>query len=790
MYFLANFDLTDVIDIINNALRGLWGHLCEFIYPMIGRMYDVFIRLGVIVKSEEFQGIYTKISLIIGIFMVFRVTFWLIELLVNPDSTKDKEKNPRKIIQKVLISVVLLAITPTIFKYAIDLQNLIIEKSIIEQIILPSGGENVDYGSEGGKLSAELFKNFYTINSDYKVETDTEEDNDKKRQEECLDYVYNNNEEPGFHYEDLAKGYSFNLTNYCLSKTDTMSNGNEDYIINFNGIFATFVGIITLWMIIMYCISLGARYIQLIFLQVIAPVPIMCYLVPGKDNMFDKWLKQCTTTYIDAFIRVAIISFVILLSEKILANENGLFSAILNDAARSNVQIFAVLGLLTFAKKAPELIQELLPKSVTKASGDFGLSLKKRTDGMLGGKFMYGTVKRAPGYVAGGIVGGAVGGILGAAGGKGLGSRLAGGLSGAARGFSTGSKKGNVIKNISEVKKNQAAQTSRLQQWRIAAGKAEDEPNTLGDYMSRKSSAMKKAMGFETRAEELKRDTEFANKAVDSYKSVIDFGSGKALEKNKQLKAYGVNRGIAELDAYQKRAVAEYQSTNIASLLTTEDGKLKLKNINREMYLEKQKSAYQSTRKEEIYNELVANKVDKDKAEKIAEKQAKQDAENYISTNQSILEKDFEEQYNKRSDAEKYSLSEGEAAVEYLSKKAIEAGQTYDDYKKQAGFLHLVEEYAKGKDQNLENEFEVINSFLRTHPEIVEKFGIEEFKKENMDELRKKAETGDIEAQIEFEDLFKSFDMFKTLKSHYVAKNTDKQTLRDKANDAYNGGKK
>lgn len=758
--------MESVINIISDALRGLFAILCEAIYPFIVKTYQLFTELGLLFYSDDFVKIYNKISLIIGIFMVFRVTFWLIELMVNPDQVKDKEKNPGKIIQKVLVAVVMLAITPRIFKLAFNIQYEIVIDNVIGQIINTESGE-VNVNDAGKIIAAEMFGNFYTY----------EEGGSEDCERTANDIK-----------DDLLKeGTLNNLNNNCLT---ARVGGDEDgaYVINFNGLFAVGVGAVVFWMILMYCISLGSRYVQLIFLQVIAPIPIMCYLAPGKDNMFSKWIKQCTTTYLDLFIRIVIINFIALLSGMILANDNNIIVNVANSTQSGWIKVFLVLGLLVFAKKAPELIQELLPKGLTKASGDFGLSLKKRTDGMLGGKFMYNTAKRAPGYVAGGIVGGAIGGVMGAAGGKGVGSRLVGGLSGAARGFGTGSKKGNIIKNLGEVKKNQAAQTSRLQQWRIAAGKGEDEPNKLGDYMSRKSSAMKKAMGFETRAEELKRDTEFANKAADSYKSVIDFGSGKALEKNKQLKAYGVNRGIAELDAYQKRAVAEYQSTNIASLLTTEEGKLKLKNINREMYLEKQKSAYQNIRKSEILNELEAKDIKGDKAEKIAEKQAKHDAENYVSTNQSTLEKDFEEQYNKRSDAEKYSLSEGEAAVEYLNKKAIEAGQTYDDYKKQAGFLHLVEEYNKGIDQNLENEFKVINEFLQSHPDIAERFKVKSFDAKEMNDLRLKAESGDINAQIEFEDLFKSFDMFKTLKAEYVKKNTE--ALRDKANDAYNGGKK
>ena len=76
MYFMLG--LSDVTRFMNNALRGLFGFLCEIIYPLIAQMYTLFKEMGSIVYANGFQELYNKISLIIGIFMVFRITFWLI----------------------------------------------------------------------------------------------------------------------------------------------------------------------------------------------------------------------------------------------------------------------------------------------------------------------------------------------------------------------------------------------------------------------------------------------------------------------------------------------------------------------------------------------------------------------------------------------------------------------------------------------------------------------------------------------------------------------------------------
>lgn len=389
---ILGLDIGDVGSIVNNALRALTAWLCELIYPGIKLMYEVFSEMGQLAFSDSFNEIYKKISLVLGIFMIFRITFWLIELMLSPEKLTDKEKNPGKILIKVLTVVVLLATTPTIFQYAMNIQQKVLESKIIERVINVTNEETMDISTSGGYLAANLFNNFYT-KGEYTDEND-----------DCVEFYVGTN---GSIAEALRSGNKVSIGNSCLYKTIDKVEGGEEiepYVIDFNGLFAVAVGGFTFWMILMYCISVGTRYIQLVFLQVIAPIPIMCYIAPGKDNMFQKWIKQCTTTYLDVFIRVAIINFVILLSRLIFANDNNIILSSLNSSASWVIQVLLVLGLLTFAKKAPDLIQELLPKSVTKASGDFGLSWKKRTESMLGGKMIYGATtgvpKKAIGFMA------------------------------------------------------------------------------------------------------------------------------------------------------------------------------------------------------------------------------------------------------------------------------------------------------------------------------------------------------------------------------------------------------
>lgn len=394
MFFLKD---DSVLEMINEGLRGLWANLCEFIYPKIAGMYSVFMDLSKLIYSDDLSAIYNKISLFLGIFMIFRLSFWLIEALMNPDILGDKTKAPGEMIKKVFLVVVLLGITPSLFKYAYKLQYEVVNSNVIGNIISDNKTVKPEAKEFGKILSADLFSIFYRPNYDEAGNMLSAENLD------CSIYTgTSDNNYEGYYYTILKNSgdLKYLSENRCLREkvevelTDTKEKVDV-FVVDFDGLYAVAVGIFVFWMILMYCISLGARYVQLIFLQVIAPIPIMGYLSTDKDNMFSKWVKQCTTTYLDVFIRIIIINFTVWLISMVLSGN----SAIPSDLKKGGmITLFLVLGLLTFAKKAPELIQELLPKSVTKASGDFGLSWKKRTDAMLGGKYLYSAPKKALGF--------------------------------------------------------------------------------------------------------------------------------------------------------------------------------------------------------------------------------------------------------------------------------------------------------------------------------------------------------------------------------------------------------
>ena len=372
-----------------DALNSLSAWLCKTIYPLIAYAYKLFYNIGVlrIIKNDKIEPIYQRITLILGLVMLFVITFQLIQYIMEPDNFTDKEKGFGKVMVRMVVSVVLIAVVPYIFDFAFEVQSDIMSNNLIPKIILGGGEVNENWGNE---LSATIFEKFYQVNPnlDNPVCDDPSGATAERIVNANLDDLRNN-------------GRLGTALDSCLNEKD--NNNTNEKKIQFDGIIAVLAGGLILWMMIMYCLDLGVRVVQLTYLQIIAPIPIIMYMLPKKDGAFEKWTKQCLTTFLDLFIRTAIICFAVLIIDTLGASFKDITSSV--SASAQGDKVFTgllytclVLGVMTFAKKAGDMLKELFPKG-NAASGELGISAKRLPE----------PVKRVSGAAKGFAVGGAVG---------------------------------------------------------------------------------------------------------------------------------------------------------------------------------------------------------------------------------------------------------------------------------------------------------------------------------------------------------------------------------------------
>lgn len=378
--------LSEIIESVTtsakHSIRILAGRLAAIIYDFIAEAYNIFVLLtkANILDNEIVNKIYKQVGLLLGTFMIFKLVFILIQNLIEPDKSSNDDKNVSKILTRMVLSVVLLGALPGIFSLAFEFQNLIVGNNedggtnILYKLIV---GEDVSIGSDNfGKLVASnVFFSFYTdpngninevtqnIDKAYDIETFT---------------IMNIKE------DIVDNGKSFDITvRYLKYTTET-----GEYSIEFNEIFILVGGILVAWIMVTYCIQTAIRVIQLAFLQIIAPIPVLSY-ISSPDGAFKRWVQQCFTTYLDVFIRTLIIYFIIFLSNNIIGQlYDDTFSSTLlvslgnvDKKTLNWISVLLMIGLLMFAKRVPELLKELFPSlnGGNAASLGFGLKSPKKT---------------------------------------------------------------------------------------------------------------------------------------------------------------------------------------------------------------------------------------------------------------------------------------------------------------------------------------------------------------------------------------------------------------------------
>ena len=366
----------DIMSSIRDSLRVLMLEICNIVYRLISFCFSIFESLGTaeIITNDKVQAIFSRISLILGLFMVFRITFAFIEYIIDPDAMSDKKKGAGAIVKKVIIVIVLLGSTSSLFKLAFQAQDIIVNNDIVSKVIF--GTKNTDKEKFGSELSYEVFSAFYRMN-------DNDVSSETSMYKECKDIMDN------WLAEDMRENNgSLDLAYACLNeraKYDINGETKEEYIIDFDGggVLALIIGIIVLYVIVIFTIQVGVRVIQLAYLQIIAPIPIVMYLTPKGDDTLKKYGTQCMTTFVDFFLRTAIIYFAVMLIKELWGNGN-LIGNVLNANLSATgwpalyVKVIMILAILVFAKKVPALLKEIFPSLGGAAAFDYGLSFKKQ----------------------------------------------------------------------------------------------------------------------------------------------------------------------------------------------------------------------------------------------------------------------------------------------------------------------------------------------------------------------------------------------------------------------------
>lgn len=428
-----------------------------------------------------------KVYLILSVVMLFIFAYQLVLLLINPDG--DGTKKTSGLLKDFAISIGLVVVLPTIFKYMTIFQLHVLHDNTIGALVLGTA-PNTSTTSEtnyGDSIAMTVLLAFYhPQGGGYETFFDTL-GNFKGVDvsvQDCVGVGEASEKTCKLWAEALENWNSKIEDKWMFTKINTITNDwsirdtiGEDDGSYYMWVVSTGCAVLVAWFFISYAIDLGTRAVKLGFLEIIAPIPVMFNAVPKMKKSFETWKKELIKTYIEVFARLAIVFFVVKLCTLVPEFVSIIFSESMNDVSggfflRSIVMVILILGLLKFAKEAPELFKALFDTGGGLFKGlNFKPGVKSRVESNE-------YAMKGISTVTGGIIGGA-----GAAwkrwkqaGGSkdnvSLGNVLTG-LSAAPRGILTGAKSGwdNSSKTLKGLKKTA---TSALDDAHTAEQKAYD----------------------------------------------------------------------------------------------------------------------------------------------------------------------------------------------------------------------------------------------------------------------------------------------------------------------------
>ena len=383
---------TNKAGVINRTIRFIFTRLDGAAFWLLGIIYEIFFNVAgaELFSNDTIRSFYGRVQLILGIFMVFRLTVVTLKAIVDPDLTDDKSEGFSAIIKRVMIGLLLLAVlTPiniqgdssTLNEYQIELNNngllfgtlyslqyRILRNNTLGNLILGTKPttENGDVTeAERVKQSANVFtssvvKGFYRINLKEEKDRDSSDPSAKNRANWMCSVSDDDIKEYLKIDSDISTLYSDDYINMKCGGVSDMGNGlQKRFVFQYIFVVPLVVAIVFIFIMLGFTVDVAVRAIKLAVLRLIAPIPIIAYMGPKKgEESFNAWTRALVTTYLDLFIRLAVIYFITYLIQDmivngvVLVNGEGVIGVI--------SIIFIWIGLFVFAKQAPKFIKDAM----------------------------------------------------------------------------------------------------------------------------------------------------------------------------------------------------------------------------------------------------------------------------------------------------------------------------------------------------------------------------------------------------------------------------------------------
>lgn len=342
-----------LFDVLGNV-KGVLVYIDSIIFGLIDDAYNLIYLFGSnsLIEDTVIKDVIHNLYFVICIFAFFKLAMLLVNAIINPDKLSDKEQGAGKVVINILVMFVLLIAVPIIFTESREITSFILggtdgkNGNYINKLILGTdvNGENPGSTMKKAAISALIFPE-----SDFVDGTSPSDLCTGK----CADAVND-------YYAGMAEDTAdvpWNVLSHYMDVKSRNSDGDEVYVYHYTVLLTAAVGIFITYVLFSFVIDIAIRAVKMAILEMLAPLFIVSYIDPksAKSGPFHNWVKTTLQVYASLFIKLAVISIMLLLLQKVLPGMNrGAFKGYLF------AKIIVILAILIFIKSAPDWISSLI----------------------------------------------------------------------------------------------------------------------------------------------------------------------------------------------------------------------------------------------------------------------------------------------------------------------------------------------------------------------------------------------------------------------------------------------
>lgn len=354
---------------MEGLFRKIAIYLCKPIYCLIVYMYKIFYNIATtrFLQSEIVQEISANIYTLVSVVMLFAFSVTILSAIVNPDLLSDGKKGVKAVFKRAIIALMLIVVIPFAFDELYKIQETIMKNSLIEKIVVgieyncnSSDKSKCEAGGNGGQviagtlMSAVLYPDDEMADADGNVNVSVS----------VLEYYSK------MIAEDLPKyigAVAKNINATAINPENANISNDEAYAFKFNGLIAIVVGLVTVYILVIFAIDVAVRVFKMAFMELTAPISIVSYVAAG-DKILSSWFKELGKTYAELFVRVAAIAFYLFL----VSNLSSFMEQFKDSDWTLVLKAFLMVGMLIFAKQVPDMIGKIFGVEIKSQGGIAG----------------------------------------------------------------------------------------------------------------------------------------------------------------------------------------------------------------------------------------------------------------------------------------------------------------------------------------------------------------------------------------------------------------------------------